>query len=154
LVEGAVCNYDGDITFYPINQKKTITSWKDGNPGASSLFKSNGTYAYEKYVQDEIQTNCHRLDTCFQKYNIPKADIIWLDLQGGELLALEGLGDYLDGVQYIYTEVTHKEMYSGQAMYASLHNYMESHNFSLQNKLTFNGWQEDAIYKNNSSISR
>ena len=43
LIEGAVCDYDGNITFYPIDQTKTITTWKDGNPGASSIFKSNGT---------------------------------------------------------------------------------------------------------------
>ena len=47
LIEGAVCDYDGNITFYPINQKKTITTWEDGNPGASSIFKSNGTYTIE-----------------------------------------------------------------------------------------------------------
>lgn len=63
LIEGAVCDYDGNITFYPINQDKTITTWSDGNPGASSLFKSNGNYTVENYVQDEIITNCHRLDT-------------------------------------------------------------------------------------------
>ena len=56
LIKGAVCDYDGSITFYPINQEKTITTWKDGNPGASSLFKSNGKYPIETYVQDEITT--------------------------------------------------------------------------------------------------
>ena len=56
LVEGAVCDYDGEITFYPINQEKTITTWKDGNPGASSIFLSNGTYKAEHYIQDEIKT--------------------------------------------------------------------------------------------------
>ena len=63
MIEGAVSDYDGHIKFYPINQQETITSWKDGNPGASSIFKSNGSYTVEKYVQDEIEMNCHRLDT-------------------------------------------------------------------------------------------
>jgi FkbM family methyltransferase len=51
LVEGAVTDYDGDISFFPIDQNKTVTTWKDGNPGASSIFQSNGTYECEKYVQ-------------------------------------------------------------------------------------------------------
>ena len=28
LIKGAVCDYDGSITFYPINQEKTRTTWK------------------------------------------------------------------------------------------------------------------------------
>jgi FkbM family methyltransferase len=81
LIEGAVCDYDGKITFYPINQEKTVTTWSDGNPGASSLFKSNGTYnVVETYVQDEIVTDCHRLDTVMKNHGIPMVDIIWMDL--------------------------------------------------------------------------
>jgi FkbM family methyltransferase len=82
LIEGAVCDYDGNITFYPINQEKTLTAWKDGNPGASSIFRSNGKYTIETYVQDEMITQCHRLDTIMSKYGISNVDIIWMDLQG------------------------------------------------------------------------
>jgi FkbM family methyltransferase len=148
LIEGAVCDYDGNITFYPINQKKTITTWKDGNPGASSIFKSNGNYTEEIYVQDEITTNCHRLDTVMKKYGIPKVDIIWMDLQGAELLALRGLGTYLQNVKYIHTEVSHIEMYSGQVMFIELNHYILSNGFILKNNLSLNGWQEDVIYEN------
>ncbi len=147
LIEGAVCDYDGEISFFPINQEKTITTWKDGNPGASSLFKSNGTYTVEQYVQDEITTNCHRLDTVMNKYSIQKVNIIWMDLQGAELLALKGLGMKLNDVQYIHTEVSHKPMYSGQVMYQDLNSYILSNDFILLNHLSLQGWQEDAIYK-------
>lgn len=146
LIEGAVCDYDGDITFYPINQKKTITTWNDGNPGASSLFKSNGKYTVEKYVQDEIKVNAHRLDTIMQKYNIPRVDIIWMDLQGAELLAMKGMGEHLDRVSYIHTEVSHKEMYTGQVMYAELNNFIVSKGFTVANHISMDGWQEDIIY--------
>lgn len=121
LVEGAVCDYDGEIKFYPIDQEKTITSWEDGNPGASSLFKSNGTYSDEKYVQNEITVNCHRLDTVMSKYNIEKIDIIWMDLQGAELLALKGLDEFITDVKYIYTEVSHKPIYENQVLFNELH---------------------------------
>jgi FkbM family methyltransferase len=149
LVEGAVCDYDGDITFYPINQSKTITTWKDGNPGASSLFKSNGKYTVEKYVQDEIKTNCHRLDSVIKKYDIPGVDIIWMDLQGAELLALKGMGEFLQDTKYIHTEISHREMYTGQVMFDELHNFIIGNNFSTKNKLSMTGWQEDVIYENN-----
>lgn len=149
LIEGAVCNYDGEIIFYPINQQQTITSWKDGNPGASSLFKSNGKYTIEHYVQDEIITNCHRLDSIMIKYNIPHVDIIWMDLQGAELLAMNGLGKYLQNTKYIYTEVSHKEIYNNQCMFTEFNDFMKINNFSIKNKISMLGWQEDALYINN-----
>ena len=147
LIENAVCDYNGNITFYPINQTKTITTWKDGNPGASSIYKSNGTYTIETYVQDEIVIPCHRLDSVMDKYGISKVDILWMDLQGAELLALKGLGNYLQNVKYIHTEVSYKEIYSGQVMYDELNNFILSNDFVIKNNLSLEGWQEDVIYE-------
>lgn len=148
LIEGAVCDYDGDITFYPINQQKTVTSWVDGNPGASSLFKSNNTYTVEKYVQDEVKTNCHRLDTVMKSHGINRVDVIWMDLQGAELLALKSLGNFIDSVDIIFTEISYKPIYTGQVMFPELNDFLTSSKFKVVNKLSLSGWQEDAIYKN------
>lgn len=153
LIKGAVCDYDGNITFFPINQEKTRTTWKDGNPDASSIFKSNNQYTIEKYVQNEITTNCHRLDTVMQKIGISRVDIIWMDLQGAELLALKGLGNQLSKVEYMHTEVSHKAMYTGQVMYKELDSFITKNGFELQNSLSLHGWQEDAIYKKIQSYS-
>lgn len=147
LIKGAVCDYDGSITFYPINQEKTKTTWKDGNPGASSLFKSNGNYKVETYVQDEITTNCHRLDTIMSKHEIPRVHIIWMDLQGAEMIALKGLGNKLSSVEYLYTEVSHREIYTGQVMYKELNDFILSNDFIIKNNLSLRGWQEDVIYE-------
>lgn len=146
LIEGAVCDYDGTIRFYPIDQKNTITTWKDGNPGASSIFRSNGTYRAEHYVQYEIETTCHRLDTVMQQYRIPKVDILWMDLQGAELLALKGLGKYINTVQYIHTEISYQEIYTGQVMFEELNQFILSQGFRLRTPLSYRGVQEDAIY--------
>jgi len=147
LIEGAVCDYDGTITFYPINQEKTQTSWADGNPGASSIFKSNGTYTVENYVQDEIQTNCHRLDTIMCRENIPRVDIIWMDLQGAELLALKGLGEYINSVQYIFTEVSYKPIYENQVMFNELNAFITQNGLIAKSQPTMRGWQEDVLYE-------
>ena len=149
LIKGAVCDYDGFIKFYPINKEKTITTWEDGNQGASSLFKSNGKYTVETYIQDEITTNCHRLDTIMNKYSIPRVDIIWMDLQGAELLALKGLGSMLSTVEYINTEACHKEIYTGQVMYEELNNFLTNFfSFELLNNINLSTYFEDIIYKN------
>jgi FkbM family methyltransferase len=146
LIEGAVTDYDGAITFYPIDQAKTRTTWKDGNPGASSLFKSNGAYNIEHYIQYDISVNCHRLDTVITKRNIPAVDVIWMDLQGAELLALKSLGHYLSTVKIIFTEVSHKPIYTNQVLFPELHQFLQSAGFVLANNLSGRGWQEDAVY--------
>ena len=83
----------------------------------------------ENYVQDEIIINCHRLDTIIKKNNIDKVDIIWMDLQGAELLALKGLGSYLNRVKFIHTKVSYKEIYTGQVMFNELHNLIKGNDF-------------------------
>jgi hypothetical protein len=148
LIEGAVADYDGEITFYPIDQQRTITSWTDGNPGASSLFKSNGAYTVETYVQNEIRTNCHRLDTLMKQYNIPRVDVIWMDLQGAELMALKGLGEFLKTVQYIHTEACHVPIYSGQALFNDIHQFLTANGMKIKNNISLSGWFEDIIYEN------
>lgn len=149
LIEGAVCDYDGNITFYPINQKKTISTWKDGNPGASSIFKSNGEYSVETYIQDETITPCHRLDSVMNKYGIPKVDIIWMDLQGAELLALIGLGDHLQNVKYIHTKACHSPIYTNQALFPEINNYLVNYYcFNLLTNINTKSQFEDVIYEN------
>lgn len=148
LLEVAVNSFDGECDFFPIDQEKTITSWKDGNPGASSLFVSNGTYPVETYIQNHVKTPCKRLDTLLREYGISRIDVIWMDLQGAELLALRSLGKHLHDIQYLYMEVSHKEMYTGQVMFSELHGFMVENGFEVQNALSLSGWQEDAVYKN------
>lgn len=149
LIEKAVNSYDGICKFYPINQQKTITTWKDGNPGASSLFKSNGSYNIELYVQDEIETECTRLDTVMKQHNIDTANLIWIDLQGAELIAFESMGDLIKNTEYIYTEVSYKPIYENQVLFNELDSYLKSVGFSNITSPSYNGWQEDVIYKNN-----
>lgn len=153
-VEKAVNIYDGETTFYPINPKETVTTWMDGNPGASSLFKANGNYPAEVYVQDEIKVPCTRLDSFCYEQGIKQVDVLWIDLQGAELIALNSLGELLKTVKFINTEVTFKEMYSGQVLFDELHAFLVSKGFTLINdEETFSRksqgfWQTDGIYTN------
>lgn len=122
----AVSDTNGTTKFYPINTKETITTHTDGNPGASSLFRASGAYDHiERYVQDEIEVETKRLDSVLDQ----APDVIWMDLQGAELLALKGLGNLLDGVKIIHTEVEMNEMYTGQALFKDIDPYLTSHGF-------------------------
>jgi hypothetical protein len=82
-----------------------------------------------------------------KKYNIKNVDIIWMDLQGAELLALKGLGEYIKNVEFIHTEVSYKEIYNGQVMFDELNKFVLLNDFIVINQLSMCGWQEDIIYQ-------
>jgi FkbM family methyltransferase len=129
----AINDFDGICKFYPINIDKTRTSWKDGNQGASSLYISNGEYDHiEKYVQNEIEIECIRLDTFSKINNIDKIDIIWMDLQGAELKALISLGDLLDNIKIIHTELEINPIYNGQCLFNEVNDFLFKRSFFLR----------------------
>lgn len=128
--EMCIFDYDGMINFHPINTEKTITTWKDGNPGASSVFIANGSYDHiEKYVQDEISVKCARLDTWAIENNVSSVDVIWADLQGAELQAFIGMGNLLDTVKVIHTELEINPMYTGQSLYRDVDPFLRQRGF-------------------------
>lgn len=133
VINEAVNDYDGVCKFYPMDKEKTITTWEDGNQGASSLYRANGQYDFiEKYVQYEIEVPCTRLDTFCEKNGIDKIDIIWMDLQGAELKALQSLGPLLDTVQIIHTELEMNPMYEGQCLFNDVNEYLTNNGFDLE----------------------
>ena len=133
VINEAVNDYDGLCKFYPMDKEKTITTWEDGNQGASSLYRANGQYDFiEKYVQYEIEVPCTRLDTFCERNDIDKIDIIWMDLQGAELKALQSLGSLLDTVQIIHTELEMNPMYEGQCLFSDVNEYLTNNGFDLE----------------------
>lgn len=147
LIDKAVNEYNGTCKFYPINPSKTKTTWEDGNPGASSLFVANDNYPFEKYVQDEIEVDCVRIDTILTERNIDKVDIIWMDLQGAELIALKSIGDILKNVSIICTETEMTPMYKNQALFNDIDNFLKQDFDFVHGNLNAT-WGTDVFYVN------
>jgi FkbM family methyltransferase len=154
LIEKAVGDIDGTIKFYPINPAKTITTWEDGNQGASSLFKASGKYPIENYVQDEVDVPIVKLSTIMKEYSLSHIDILWMDIQGAELLALRGLENQLDNVHFIHTEVEFMEIYDSQPLFTEIKNYLLCYDFffyGFTNKSEFSG---DAVFINKKIVPK
>lgn len=133
VINQAVNDYDGSCKFYPMDKKRTVTTWEDGNQGASSLYRANGAYDHiEKYVQYEIEVPCTRIDTFCEKNNIDHIDIVWMDLQGAELKALKSMGKILDTVQIIHTELEINPMYDGQCLFSDVNDFLTNNGFDLE----------------------
>lgn len=99
------------------------------NEGQSSSFLEFGTHKTAhpdvSYI-DQIQLKTKRLDTLIDEINlnVHEFNFLNMDLQGAELLALRGLGDYLKYFKYAYLEVNKEELYKGCPLVEDLDMYL------------------------------
>jgi FkbM family methyltransferase len=102
-------------------------------------------------VERIVQKKTTRLDTFFEKNSIDISNInfINLDIQGAELLALKGLGKYLDRMDYVYTEINITEVYEGCPLITDLDKFLGGQGFSRV-KTYITRWEwGDALYFRN-----
>lgn len=116
------------------------------NEGQSSSLLEFGTHIKEhptvKFV-NRIKMETIRLDTLIKKYRLDmsKYDFLNIDLQGAELMALKGLGDYLKGFKYLYLECNRAELYKSCPMVEELDEYVKPFGFErVETKWTGAGW--------------
>ena len=93
----------------------------------------------------EIDVRTKRLDTVIKPHQMP--NFINLDIQGVELAALRSLGNLLLSVDYIYTEVSKKEVYKGGTLVGDLDSYLMINGFKrVATRWYFKEGWGDALY--------
>jgi FkbM family methyltransferase len=120
----AISDKPGPVSFFPIDIHRTITPSADGNPGASSLFKADPKYPHEKYVQNTITVRATTLDEYSLLHRPP--DLLWMDLQGAELMALKGGRNALKTTRIVHTEVAFRPTYQDQVLFWELDKHLRS----------------------------
>lgn len=99
------------------------------NSQSSSLF-ALGTHerTYPEIQFDfDLSVTTSRLDEIIEESD--DISFLNLDIQGAELEALIGLGQKIQKVKWIYSEVNKWEVYKGCARIQDLDNYLEQHSF-------------------------
>ncbi|MDX1952576.1 MAG: FkbM family methyltransferase [Verrucomicrobiota bacterium] len=84
------------------------------------------------FFNERIEVEATRIDDWAVRFNVPKVDFLWLDLQGYELFALKSGENVLKTVSLIYTEVFLKESYAGAPLYPEVKLWMESRGFRVE----------------------
>ena len=114
------------------------------NDGQSSSIFEFGTHSQshpDVTFTKKIKVITERADNLL--YLAP--DMINLDIQGAELLALKSMS-WLNDVKYIYTEVNEKELYKGCALLPEIDSYLEQFGFKrVLTRMTDCFWG-DAFY--------
>ncbi len=154
LIEKAVTDRIGFIDFFKINNNKTLTEREGGNSGASSIFEANPNYIIEKYVQDKITVPTTTIKSCVQEYDLKRIDLMWMDIQGAELIALRGAGAFLQNIAIINTEVEFFPIYKGQPLFSDIKKFMNENGFRLYTFSTIGKFAGDAMFINTKIIKK
>lgn len=144
----AISDELGTATFFSIDEKRTETTWIDGNQGASSLFQASGKYPVEKYVQNPTVVKTTTLKQVMSEQQIPRIDIMWMDIQGAELMALRGLEEKISNVSIIFTEVEFFEIYKEQPLFGQISNFLCEKGFRFCGFLNKGEYAGDALFVN------
>ena len=148
----ALSSMAGTIPFYAVDPALSSVP----NVGASSMFKFmdglNGTPFGQNLVQKEINVKADTLDKWCVKNKVTAIDIMWIDVQGSELLVLEGGEHILNNTRIIMTEVGLKPYYQGHTLKADIDKFLFAKGFKeLEGSFELNGFDYEAntIYVRN-----
>ena len=117
-------------TFLNINRSEGTNSLLDCHPNSSKVF---GDLLVKK---GQIEILSETIDNFIQSQLIDKVDILKLDLQGYELLAIEGCSNslHLGKIKVILCEIIFEDIYKGQTRPYDLINFLiKEHSFKFLN---------------------
>jgi FkbM family methyltransferase len=136
LIPKAVAEHDGMIDFYGFGEMT----------GCSSLFKR---IHLPQYQDPKIQVPCTRLDTFFANSSDIKIDLLCMDIQGAELMAIRSLGKLIDSVCYLMLEIPKegKFMHHGAPTRTEMMNFFTHHNFKVLELMRENDWEDNILLK-------
>lgn len=134
----ALNNQSGPSTFYQSSGRSTATS--------SLLAPKEYQQEHPETYFDQITVQCVTLDEWAHLQNIFKIDFMWLDMQGGELNALQGGVNILKTVTAIYTEVALTERYASNPLYDEMKAFLEAQGFIVQQEALGKGTWGNVLF--------
>ena len=104
---------------------ETVRFNVSNNGQSSSIldFGLHSTFHPQVHYVTCFETETKLLKNILPNYNI-NYNFLNLDIQGAELKALKGMDEYLNNVDYIYTEVNSDYVYKGCALIGELDEYL------------------------------
>lgn len=137
FVPKAVAEHDGTVDFYGF---RDLT-------GCASVFER---LHLSEHQEPKIQVQCVRLDTFFSNAADLKIDLICMDIQGAELMALRSLGGMIDSVSYIMLEIPKdgKFMHRDAPTRTTIMDFMAEHDFVVSEITSENDWEDNILFTN------
>jgi FkbM family methyltransferase len=155
----ALSNAAGEATFYLSSGKPEDASeneeWDFGNKSSSLLPPGEKMKEHTSWLEfkDHLVVQTERLDTYCAHHNISRIDLIHMDVQGAELMVLEGAGDMMQNIAAIWLEVEAVELYKNQPLRQDIERFMSERHFNCV-KSTVNNVAGDQLYLNSKLIAQ
>jgi FkbM family methyltransferase len=156
VIPVALSDRDGTATFHVSSGRPDHIpgggDWDYGNKSSSLLPPARTTeeLPWLKF-EETIAVETLRLDTFCSSRSISSVDLAYIDVQGAELLVLDGAGDYLDRIGMIGMEVEAVELYAGQPLQDDVERFMAGRGFRRL-KDTVDAIAGDQLYVNGSLL--
>src|SRR6266404_4861833 len=106
-----------------------VTSREDSS---SLLCPAKAQHEMGISVKGRIVVPTDRLENVLSAGEILRPSLLKIDVQGGELEVLKGMGRRADVIDYIYVEVSFIELYEGQPLFAEIDKFMTSIGYNLR----------------------
>lgn len=154
----ALSNENGTAEFYLSEGEprdlKNNEDWDYGNKSSSLLPPSKEMKVHAEWLSfnKKIEVKTKRLHDYVSDKNISGIDFMHLDVQGAELMVLQGAGNFLQYVKLIWMEVEQVKLYEDQPVKDDIERFMKSHGF-LNILDTVNYLSGDQLYVNKELIS-
>jgi FkbM family methyltransferase len=141
LFECALSNKSGEQEFfqsYDETQTSSVPSKYDwisltdyqknllSNSGSSSLKRG-----YNKVLSKSIIVKTQRFDQWYDENSVSDIDLMWIDVQGAEKEVLEGIGNKIKNIKFIWLEYGEKE-YTGALTALETILLLRSKNFEIK----------------------
>ncbi|WP_400767061.1 FkbM family methyltransferase [Methylosinus sporium] len=82
-------------------------------------------------VKETIVVETDRLDHKIEMHEVLRPSLLKIDVQGGELNVLRGIGDLCNVIDYIYLEVSFVELYESQPLFSDIDAFLTSCGYKL-----------------------
>ncbi len=140
VINALVTDKDGDVRTFHIASTQA----------ASSMYRRGYCKKTHPHIKEIgcLELTTRRLDTLLREHGIQEGsfDMIVFDIQGAELLALWGLGKYINATNVIVSEVSRIPLGHGGCCYAEIKRFMKRNGFKLWKQIIRKTGCGDAIF--------
>ena len=88
-------------------------------------------------LKEVRRVRIERLEAYLREKRLERVDLLKLDVQGFELEVLEGAGDALGRIDWIYTEAQFRELYGGGPLFSDIFAFLSARGFDLKRMNSF-----------------
>ena len=151
----ALSNKPGNVELFKssTSEESPDPTWTLGNKSSSILEPKEHLAIYDSLKFEETEkVETQTMESFCQDRGIPSIELLHLDVQGAELMVLEGAGDFLRNIRLIWMEVAYMELYSNQPLRNDVIKFLKESGFILimEDDRFYNG---DHLYINEDFVA-